>query len=185
MLTLREINLARSVVEELRSGGADEKAAAIERVISTAESTLNTGARTEPVELFTTGQAARALGVSVQTIKNWANAGQLQSVRLGGRVMIHRDPLLDFLDRIRQSRPSEVRESPEPDVSIAQRQYVLSGLPAGKVERVRALSEKIEASQPLTPEEEKELAQLQDELAHESWKRLKQWVAQHQPGSAG
>jgi excisionase family DNA binding protein len=175
MLTQREIQLAQDVVGELRARGADEKAAAIERLVAAAVPMSQVDSAAAPRELFTTGQAARALGVSVQTIKNWANAGQLQAVRLGGRVMIHRESLLDYLDRLRRNQPAS-GDKPDSAASAARREYVLAGLPPEKIQRVRALTDKIEASEPLSEAEEDELARLQDEFAQISWERLKQWV---------
>jgi excisionase family DNA binding protein len=177
MITLREIQLAQDVVEELRARGADEKATAIEHIVATATPTLTAKTTAEPRELFTTGQAARAFSVSIQTIKNWAAAGHIQTVRLGGRVMIHRDSLLDYLDRLRKSRPVGAEPRPTSAAETGRREFVLAGLPREKVERVRALSEKIEASQPLTEAEESELIRLQEEFARVSWERLQRWVA--------
>lgn len=177
MLTVREIQLAQDVVDELRAWGAEDKAAAIERIVAVATPALNARSATEPRELFTISQAARALGVSTQVIKNWANSGQLQSLRLRGRVMIHRDSLLNYLDHLRASTSPSTENPPNTMGGTARRDFVLADLPSEKVERVRVLTEKIEASQPLTPAEETELTRLQDEFARVSWQRLKEWMA--------
>ena len=176
-LTLRDIELAQDVVEDLVARGAQDQAAAIERLISTAASTLGTGPKEGPRELLTTGQAARALGVSVQTIKNWANAGQLQAVRLGGRVMVHHEALLHYLDRIRRGRPaSENQSGPESQASVEQREFVYAGYPREKIERIRALSDKMETGQVLTQDEETQPAQLEGEFVGISHVRLNEWV---------
>jgi excisionase family DNA binding protein len=176
-LTLRDIALAQAVVEDLVARGARDQAAAIERLISTAALTLGGEPKETPRELFTTGQAARALGVSVQTIKNWANAGQLQTIRLGGRVMVHRDALLHYLDRIRRGRPvSENLSESESQASVEQREFVYAGYPPEKIERIRALSDKMEAGQVLTEDEETELAHLEGELVRISHVRLNEWL---------
>jgi excisionase family DNA binding protein len=178
-LTLRDIELAQDVVEDLVARGAQDQAAAIERLISTAASTLGTGPKEGPRELLTTGQAARALGVSVQTIKNWANAGQLQAVRLGGRVMVHREALMTYLDAVRRSRPAPVNQlEPEPHATFNEREFVYAGFPPEKTERVRALSDLIEAGESLSDDEETELAQLEAEIGQISRDRLKVWISQ-------
>jgi excisionase family DNA binding protein len=176
MLTQREIQLAQDVVDELRARGADEKAAVIERIVATAVPTSGVTTAATPPDLFTVGQAARALGVPVETIRSWANAGHLETVHLRGRVMIPRASLIRYLDVIRWNPRASGEKPPVSAESNARRGFVLAALPPEKVRRVRALTDKIEASQPLTPEEEEELTRLQDEFARISWERLKQWA---------
>jgi excisionase family DNA binding protein len=178
MLTAREIELARDVARELRAQGAEEKAAAIEHAVATATAPPSGMRKAEPRALFTIGQAARALGVSVQAIGSWVSSGQLQTVRQGDRVMISRDALFSFLDQLHRHRPALDERPVTPEEGAARRAFVLGGLPRQMLERAQGLTEKIEASQPLTPAEEDELQRLQDELARASWQRLKQWIEQ-------
>lgn len=51
-------------------------------------------------ELFTTGQAAKALGVkSVNTVKNWVRRGTLTGFRRGSRTLISRESIADLQAR--------------------------------------------------------------------------------------
>lgn len=49
--------------------------------------------------LLTTGQAARALGLSVQTVRNWVASGRLPGVMRGVRVMVPREAVLAEIRR--------------------------------------------------------------------------------------
>jgi len=51
----------------------------------------------QPVYL-TTGEVARRIGVSRQTVVNWVKKGWLKGARIGGRIMIPRAALSDFDD---------------------------------------------------------------------------------------
>ena len=64
-----------------------------------------------PPEYLTTGEVARRIGVSRQSIVNWVKKGWLDGVRLGGRIMIPRtalaefDDLLAIFDALDEDRP--------------------------------------------------------------------------------
>jgi excisionase family DNA binding protein len=49
--------------------------------------------------LFTTGQAARILGVSRYTVRDWVRHGQVPSIRFGKRYMIETESL-ELMQRI-------------------------------------------------------------------------------------
>lgn len=58
--------------------------------------------------VFTSSGAARHLGVSLATIRRWANAGHLDYYRTpGGQRRFSRDQLERFMASMRQRGPSE------------------------------------------------------------------------------
>ena len=98
MISREMLQIAKRTAEELRLRGEHERAEAIE--------TLVEAARDEAVpslDLLTTTQAGELLGVTGQTIKNWVRSGQLAGFRVGGRIMIPRDVVADYVRRARAS----------------------------------------------------------------------------------
>ncbi len=70
-------------------------------------------ADTKKPELISTGEAARACGVSTQTIVNWIRQGRLRAATTGGgRFRVHADSLVDFLKASGFEVPSELRPGP-------------------------------------------------------------------------
>jgi excisionase family DNA binding protein len=64
-------------------------------------------------ELLSTGEAARACGVSTQTIVNWIRQGRLRAATTGGgRFRVHVDSLLEFLKTSGFEIPTELRAGP-------------------------------------------------------------------------
>ena len=180
MLATRDIELTQETVRELYAQGQAERARAIEAVLSQAL------AGREPAgsprgEYLTTGQAARALGVSLQTIKNWVAAGHLRAVRLGGRVLVPRGAIQAYLDKLREAQ-QQTRAPTAAEVAAAQRQHesVLAGLPAEKVARLEALLDKLQDARRISKAEREELAALERDLAAASGRRLADLI--QQPG---
>ena len=61
-------------------------------------------------ELISTGDAARACGVSTQTIVNWIRQGRLRAATTGGgRFRVHVDSLVEFLKASGFEIPAELR----------------------------------------------------------------------------
>ena len=59
-------------------------------------------------ELISTGDAARACGVSTQTIVNWIRQGRLRAATTGGgRFRVHADSLVAFLEQSGFEVPAE------------------------------------------------------------------------------
>jgi excisionase family DNA binding protein len=52
-----------------------------------------------PKPLLTTGEAARALSVSVQTVRNWVATGRLEAVARGARMMLPREVVAAEVER--------------------------------------------------------------------------------------
>ena len=53
--------------------------------------------------LLTTSQAGDLLSVSGQTIKNWVRDGRLSGFRVGGRIMVPKDAVAEYIYRARGS----------------------------------------------------------------------------------
>ena len=60
------------------------------------------------LELLTSTEAGDLLGVSGQTIKNWVRQGHLRGYRVGGRIMVPKDVVAEYVRRARQSLDLEV-----------------------------------------------------------------------------
>lgn len=98
MISDETLQTARRTAEELRERGEYEQAQAIEALVqATQEDALPT------LDLLSTTDAGNVLGVSGQTIKNWVRQGNLRGYRIGGRIMVPRDALAEYIRRARQS----------------------------------------------------------------------------------
>ena len=180
MLATRDIELTQQTVRELYARGQAERARAVEAVLSQAL------AGREPAgsprsEYLTTGQAARALGVSLQTIKNWVAAGHLGAVRLGGRLLVPRGAIQAYLDKLRAAQ-HHTRAPTAAEAAVARHQHesVVAGLPAEKVARLEALLDKLQDARRISKAEREELAALERDLAAASGRRLADLI--QQPG---
>lgn len=89
--------MAERMVEDLRRRGEVEPAEVIEALMREAEGTSRT------LDLLTSTQAGELLGVTGQTIKNWVREGSLDGYRIGGRIMIPRQIVEDYVARARTS----------------------------------------------------------------------------------
>ena len=82
--------------------------------------------------LLSTGEAARACGVSTQTIVNWIAQGKLRAARtVGGRFRVHSDSLVAFLKTRGYGVPTSMSEAVV---------YVVDDDPAYRVAAKRTLS---------------------------------------------
>ena len=85
-------------------------------------------------ELISTGDAARACGVSTQTIVNWIRQGRLRAATTGGgRFRVHVESLVGFLKTSGFEIPTELRSGPR-------RVYVVDDDPAWLAAAKRHLS---------------------------------------------
>src|SRR5262245_7760148 len=165
VLAAKDLRLAQETVHDLRAQGQEERARALEAVLAAAMSAQAGQSAESPAPYLTTGQAARALGVSLQTIKNWVAAERLEGVRLGGRVLVPREALLQYLDELRKGRPEAPQPSPaDRRAASARRAFVLGGLPADQLARLEALHTTLEAGQRLSRTERAELVALERAL---------------------
>lgn len=98
MITQETLEIAKATAEDLRRRGEHEQAQAIEALVE--------AAREEAVpslDLLTSAQAGDLLGVTGQTIKNWVRQGRLTGYRVGGRIMIPKQAVVDYVRRARSS----------------------------------------------------------------------------------
>ena len=108
------LDRGRELARELRREGREADAQVVDALLKAAELTEG------KTPFLTTGQVARRLGVSRQTVVNWVSQGLLPGFRLGGRTMIpvtaferfaRIESILDEMDAERApGEPNEVAE---------------------------------------------------------------------------
>ena len=76
------LDRGRDLARELRSEGRKADAQVVDALLKAAEVAEG------KAPYLTTGQVARRVGISRQTVVNWVSQGLLPGVRLGGRTMI-------------------------------------------------------------------------------------------------
>jgi excisionase family DNA binding protein len=115
MITKETLDLARTAATELRASGQAERAQAIEALVE--------AVRDEPIpslDFLTTTKAGNLLGVTGQTIKNWVREGRLAGYRVGGRVVIPREAVDEYIRRARGSLDLEVFSDEEAAEVVAE-----------------------------------------------------------------
>lgn len=115
MLTEATLLQAQKMAEELRRRGELAPAELIETIIEETRQLV-----TPPLDLLTSTQAGELFGVTGQTIKNWVREGQLQGFRIGGRIMIPRATLVDYIERARTSLDLEDLSDEEAAAVVAE-----------------------------------------------------------------
>ena len=176
----------RAHVEELRHAGRDEDAEAVGFVREVAEQALSENHQPAPPrELLTTGQAALALGISDQTVRNWVVAGRLPAVKRGVRTMI---PRLAVVEEIERSRVRVISSSPAAAGQGSARESwgreLLEALPRPLVERLDALHDKLEEGHGLSSAEEAEMIQLERKMADAAADHLQAMIRHRRAGAA-
>jgi excisionase family DNA binding protein len=169
VLNVQEIRKAGQLVQQLRAQRDEENAALVQRLLDQALA-VSGGSQVAAGQFMTTGQAARALGVAIQTIKNWVAAGDLTGVKVGRRTLVRREDILAYLERLAAARPQPAPAATE--AATRQHHSVLAALPAEKVARYEELADRRFDEQPLTEAEQAELAALSDGLTRLATKRL-------------
>jgi len=163
--TRERLRRLEPLIGQLEDAGQLDDAAAVRLARDLAERALENSPRAEPQALLTTRQAGRALGVSIQTIRNWVAAGRLPAEKRGVRTMIPRRALLEEIERSRV-HPTDGERSPgEQAAIVARRQHLLAGLPPEIVRPLDALHEKMERGEPLTPDEQGRMVALEHDMA--------------------
>jgi excisionase family DNA binding protein len=94
MLTEATRVRAERMAEDLRRRGEEEPAHVIETLVREAQ-----GNASAPLDLLTSTQAGELLGVTGQTIKNWVREGNLDGYRIGGRILVPRRVVEEYVAR--------------------------------------------------------------------------------------
>ena len=98
MITQETLDVAKKTAHDLRLRGEQEQAQAIEALLDVARDEA-----VPSLDLLTSRQAGDLIGVSGQTIKNWVRRGRIAGYRVGGRIMIPRESVGDYVRRARTS----------------------------------------------------------------------------------
>ena len=85
----------------------------------TVASLINALDLTGKPKYLTTGEVAKKLGVTRQTIVNWINKGSLDGVRLGGRMMIPQTALSEFDDILNVFESSDHPQATDEEINAA------------------------------------------------------------------
>jgi len=114
MVSNETLEIARKTAEELRARGEHERAQAIEALVQVAEEDA-----LPSLDLLTSTQAGDLFGVSGQTVKNWVRQGRLTGYRVGGRIMVPRAAVAEYVRRARKSLDLEVLSDGEAERLVA------------------------------------------------------------------
>jgi excisionase family DNA binding protein len=96
MVTQETLRLARTAAEELRQRGEFDRAKAIDALVEASRDEA-----LPALDVVTSSAAGDVLGVTGQTIKNWVRQRRLAGYRVGGRIMVPKEALADYVCRAR------------------------------------------------------------------------------------
>ncbi|SRR5581483_2145534 len=94
MDTRVDLDSAKQLADRLRQSGDTSGARTVDELIAAA-----TEPRVPRIDYVTTTEAAGALKVTAQTIKNWVKQGRLSGFRLGSRIVIPRGAIAEYARR--------------------------------------------------------------------------------------
>lgn len=174
-----QLRRVQECIEELEDAGREGDAQAVKHVKELAEQAFAERRPGHGRELLTTGQAALALGISDQSVRNWVAAGRLAAVKRGVRTMIPRQVVLDEIERSRV-RPEALPAltSAQEAAVIAERRAALEVLPGDVVTRLEALHDKLEDGESLSAAEKSEMVRLEQEMTAASARSLQDLIRQ-------
>lgn len=157
------------LIRDLEQAGQIDTAATVRLAHELAEEALAARNRSpsEAPPLLTTRQAGRALGVSIQTIRNWVAAGRIAAVRRGVRTMIPRQAVFEEIERSRVPAYA-VEHGPDDASNLARRKRLLAALPPDVVRPLDALHDKMEHGEALTADERTRMVALEREMIDEA-----------------
>ena len=180
-----QLRRVQEYIEELEGAGREEDAAAVKLVKDLAEQAVVERRQARIRELLTTGQAALALGISDQTVRNWVAAGRLAAVKRGIRTMIPRQAVLDEIEQSRIRPEALPVLSPAQEAAvISERKEALAALPGDVIARLDALHDKLEDGQALSEAERVEMVRLERHMTAASARLLRERVPQQRSGSS-
>jgi excisionase family DNA binding protein len=102
--TKRLVERARDARQRLVALGMAEEALIVDELI---DSIVQRRGHVDGRGYYTTTEAARLIGVTAQTVKNWVARGLLDGYRLGGRIVIPFAALVDYEPVARAMRAVE------------------------------------------------------------------------------
>jgi excisionase family DNA binding protein len=178
-----QLRRVRAHIEELRRVGRGEDAEAVGFVRDLAEQALAARRPKQQHALLTTGEAAVALGISDQTVRNWVAAGRLPAVKRGVRTMIPREAVSEEIERSRVQPPEEPAPTAEDEAGLAWRREQLAALPRDVVDRLDELHDKLEDGQELSAEELAELVGLERAMTDAAARHLKERIHRGRAGA--
>ncbi|TAK20482.1 MAG: DNA-binding protein [Chloroflexota bacterium] len=171
-------------IEELRRAGRGEDADAVGFVRDLAEVVLRELRPNRRRDLLTTGDAAIALGLSNQTVRNWVAAGRLSAVKRGVRTMISRQAVEQEIERSR-IEPRQTASAPDlDDARLAWRRELLAAIPRDIAGSLSALHDKVEDGAVLTTSETAEMTRLEQAIADAAARHLRREIRRGRAGSA-
>jgi excisionase family DNA binding protein len=175
-LSQSDVETARKVVTRLRAEHADREAAVIERLMQQALA----GAASEVAlaGFMTTGDAARLIGVSLQTVKNWVRDGRLTGRRVGGRMLVTRSSVRDFFDSLGSSPDNAEATDVDVDATEAADRELVASLPQDQTNRVEGMLERSATGQRLSRSERQELRDLAEAGTTTAINRTRKAVSQ-------
>ena len=98
MVTQETLQLARTAAQELRQRGEHARAEAIDALVAASRDEA-----LPSLDLLTSSEAGDVFGVTGQTIKNWVRQGRLGGYRVGGRIMVPKAVVTDYVRQARRS----------------------------------------------------------------------------------
>lgn len=155
-LSRADAEVIGELVARLHAEHDERSAVAVERLMQ--QALVSPDPRAALAGYMTTGEAARLIGVSAQTIKNWVDQGRLAGSRVGGRILVERRSVQMFFDSL--GTAAEVPEDEDVDRAETEDRDLMESLPAGLADRVETLLNRQRAGEGLSAAERTELRRL-------------------------
>jgi excisionase family DNA binding protein len=168
-LSRADAEVIGEVVARLRAEHDERAAVAVERLMQ--QALVSPDPRAALAGYMTTGEAARLIGVSAQTIKNWVDQGRLAGSRVGGRMLVERRSVQLFFDSL--GTGPEVPQDEDIDRAEVEDRELTESLPAGLADRVEALLDRQRIGHELSASERSELRRLAQEGTTAATQRMR------------
>ena len=179
-LSRADAEVIGELVARLRAEHDERAAVAVERLMQ--QALVSPDPRAALAGYMTTGEAARLIGVSAQTIKNWVDQGRLVGSRVGGRILVARRSVQMFFDSL--GTAAEPPEDEDVEGAEAEDRELMQSLPAGLAERVEALLDRQRAGHELSASERTELRRLARQATAAATRRTRARIPLRHTGHA-
>jgi excisionase family DNA binding protein len=176
-LSRADAEVIGELVARLRAERDERAAVAVERLMQ--QALVSPDPRSALAGYMTTGEAARLIGVSAQTIKNWVDQGRLVGSRVGGRMLVARRSVQMFFDSV--GTAPEPAEDEDVHRAEADDRELMESLPAGLPDRVEALLDRQRAGHELSASERTELRRLAREGTVAATRRTRAGISRRRP----